>query len=107
VSAAIALAAGGAAIVVEAPRSSELLAALVDDLRRIGPVELPGIVEDDGLSREERALLELLGSGLSVSAAAAEIHVSRRTAQRLLVRAKAKLGATSTVDAIARAADAG
>lgn len=57
---------------------------------------------DLGLSELERRLLELVARGSTLSAAATETHVSRRTAHRAMARARTLLGATTTAAAATR-----
>jgi DNA-binding CsgD family transcriptional regulator len=53
------------------------------------------------LSVEERALMDLLAAGSTLGAAADALHLSRRSADRRLAAARAKLGADATGSAIA------
>jgi DNA-binding CsgD family transcriptional regulator len=69
---------------------------LGDDLRRVGPVQhrfpdLGWVVLDP----EERRLLDLLDAGASLGEAARLLHIARRTADRRLAAARARLGAPS------------
>ena len=56
-----------------------------------------------GLDDEQRRLLALLGSGLSVREAARRLHLSPRTAERRLAEARASLGARTNAEAVHRA----
>lgn len=70
-----------------------------EDLARTGTV----VVDVDpasGLGVEHIELLEGLAAGLSVTAAAAQAHVSRRTANRRLAEVRARLGVGSTAEAV-------
>jgi DNA-binding CsgD family transcriptional regulator len=58
---------------------------------------------DKALDGEQRRLLGLLGSGLSVAEAAQELHLSPRTAERRLADARAALGAATNAEAVLRA----
>jgi DNA-binding CsgD family transcriptional regulator len=90
-------------VVNHAPR--DVADRLYDDLRRFGRVEVRSVaVEAPGaaLSADERDLLELLASGMSLGDAALALHLSRRTADRRLASARRRLGATTTPEAIAR-----
>lgn len=92
---------GGAGLIIEARADRDLVDRLVDDLRRLGPVEHcthePGFAV---LTAEERDLLALLADGLTLGAAARSLHVSRRTADRRLAGARARLGVESTAEAV-------
>lgn len=91
----------GAGVVVEARAGRELVDRLVDDLRRLGPVEhRTGESEAPVLTAEERDLLALLAQGLTLGAAAQRLHLSRRTADRRLAGARTKLGVASTAEAV-------
>jgi DNA-directed RNA polymerase specialized sigma24 family protein len=50
---------------------------------------------DSRLHEQQRRLLELLGAGLSVAEAAPQLGVSKRTAERRLTEARARLGAAT------------
>ena len=99
------LASRGAGVIVLAPPDKVELALLVDDLARLGEVSVR--LDPPVLGADERELLELLGSGLSVTEAARRLFISRRTATRRLSTARAALGAETTAAAILRARDAG
>jgi DNA-binding NarL/FixJ family response regulator len=95
----------GAGVVIIAAAPRETVDRLVDDLRRLGPVEhltadVPAPVVID---REQRRLLGLLAEGWTLGEAAAELGWSRRTADRRLEAARQILGADRTADALARA----
>jgi len=96
---------GGAGLVIVAHASRETIDRLVDDLRRLGPVEhvtadvpVPMAVDDD-----QRRLLRLLADGWTLGEAAGELGLSRRTADRRLDAARHALGAERTAEALARA----
>lgn len=92
----------GAGLVVHAQADRDVIDRLVDDLRRFGTVDhrttepAPRPI----LTADERRLLELLASGKTLGAAAAEMHVSRRTADRRLRTARRKLGVGTTAEAV-------
>jgi DNA-binding NarL/FixJ family response regulator len=92
-----------------APEDAAILDRLVDDLRRIGPVEHETGPGGDTAARgpvlhpEGRAILGLLAEGHSLGEAAHLLGLSRRTADRRLVDARSALGVTRTTEAIARA----
>jgi len=99
----------GAGLVVRAGASPDIVARFVDDLRRLGPVDhrVVDATTPRRLAAAERALLGLLGEGLTIRQAAATIGVSRRTADRRLASARRALGVTSTAAAIAAAISGG
>lgn len=82
-----------------------LRARLLDDLARLGPVELVELGDDplDALDEDQRALLAALADGSSISAAADSLFLSTRTAERRLAAARAALGVRTTAEAIALA----
>jgi DNA-binding NarL/FixJ family response regulator len=103
--AALLAALAGEGLVVQATAPREVIDRLVDDLRRLGPVdhrvgqpERPRIVEP-----EARAILGLLAEGHSLGEAAAILGLSRRTADRRLAEGRRTLGVERTTEAIARA----
>lgn len=96
---------GGAGVVIVAEAPRHTIDRLVDDLRRLGPVEhltadvpAPAVVD-----REHRRLLALLAEGLTLGETAAELGLSRRTADRRLGAARRALGAGTTAEALASA----
>jgi DNA-binding CsgD family transcriptional regulator len=99
-------AARGAGIVAITDAAAALGRALVDDLRRLGPVHLdPG---SDGnradvftqLIPEQRALLQRLANGETIAAAAAAEFLSLRTANRRIAQARDLLGVRTTREAV-------
>ena len=99
--------AGGAGVVVEVDEASALGAAgpagilaeqLADDLRRFGPVRR--VLGGSGLDVEALALLDLLRAGRTVGAAAAALHLSRRSAERRLASARDWLGVATNTEAV-------
>lgn len=72
--------------------------SLLEDLDRAGRIVTPdvGHVLDD----DQRRLLALLADGVTVAVAAQQAGVSRRTANRRLADARARLGVTTTVEAV-------
>jgi DNA-binding CsgD family transcriptional regulator len=103
-------AARGAGVIAYAPEEGPILAALVEDLRRLGPVWLRGFGDADAiepLRHEERELLERLAAGASLKEAAEKLYLSRRTAQRRLARAREALGVRTTAEALVRFGAAG
>ena len=92
----------GAGLVLHARAPRDVIDRLVDDLRRLGPVDHRTAEPDTGagLTAEERGLLDRLVAGKTLGEAAAELHLSRRTADRRLASARRKLGAGTTADAV-------
>ena len=82
---------------------------LVDDLRRLGPVEHRIVAEEpaQAIDPEGRAILALLAEGLTLGQAAAHLGVPRRTADRRLAAARRALGTERTAEALARARQLG
>lgn len=96
---------GGAALVVRATGSRETIDAFLDDLRRLGSVDhvTADRASPPHLDREQRALIALLGEGLTLGQAAAVLGLARRTADRRLAAARAILGVQTTAEAIVAA----
>ena len=96
---------GGAGLVVQATADRSTIDRLVDDLRRLGPVD-HRIGELDvvpTLDADGRAILGLLAEGHSLGEAAHLLGLSRRTADRRLAAAREALGVARTTEAMARA----
>jgi DNA-binding NarL/FixJ family response regulator len=94
----------GAGLVVHARAGRAVIDRLVDDLRRLGPVE-HCITEPEPrpvLTPDERRLLDRLAEGQTLGRAAADLNLSRRTADRRLASARRKLGAAATAEAIVK-----
>jgi DNA-binding NarL/FixJ family response regulator len=92
----------GSRVVVTAVSDRGLLAALLEDLRRVGPVEYrepPG--ERPGeLDPELVTLLGLLADGAALEEAAEQLNYSRRTVARRLVKARSVLKVRTTAEAL-------
>ena len=91
----------GAGFVAHAKAERDVIDRLVDDLRRLGQDHRTG--EPDagrGLTPDERRLLDGLADGKTLGEAAAELHLSRRTADRRLASARRKLGVDTTAEAV-------
>jgi hypothetical protein len=95
----------GSGLLVSSSADPETLDRFVDDLRRLGPVERVAAepIGDRQLAPGQRALLGLLAEGVDLDAAALELGVTRRTAERRLAAARRVLGAGPTGSAIAAA----
>ena len=95
----------GNALLIHAVAERATLDRLYDDLRRLAPVtvrtEPAPTPRAARLDEDETALLRLLATGLTLRDAAAELHVSPRTADRRLAGARAKLGVATTIEAVA------
>lgn len=102
--AAVLAAVEGTGIVAAARADRATIDRLCDDLRRLGPIDhrTADRRNPPELTAEETALLELLRGGSSLGEAARQLHLSRRTADRRLAAARAKLGVATTAEALAR-----
>jgi len=94
----------GGGVLVHAKAPPDVVERLVEDLRRLGPVDYRAghTTPEPALTHDERALLQLLAEGTSLREAAGALHLSRRTADRRLASARTKLGAESTAEALVR-----
>lgn len=106
--AALRLALEGRALLIHAIADRPILDRLYDDLRRIGPVEVrTASIPEAGtpaLADDEAGLLQLLAGGHTLRQAAAEQHLSLRTADRRLASARAKLQVATTAEAVSAVA---
>jgi hypothetical protein len=100
---ALLVAARGATLLVHVDAASAVVDAFVDDLRRIGPVQVGDAAAPDGrLSAEQQHLLDLLAAGHTLGEAAGVAHLSLRTASRRLAASRAALGVATTAEAVVR-----
>lgn len=92
-------------LVVQATASRQVVDRLVDDLRRLGPVDhrVGTPQQAPAISSDARAILGLLAEGHSLGEAAGILGLSRRTADRRLAKGRQALGAARTTEAIALA----
>lgn len=108
---AVLAAARGAAVVVIADERSESGRAVLADLSRIGavlrdpnldPVDETTAHGGDGLplTDEQRSLLDRLGAGETIAAAAEAEFLSLRTANRRIAEARKALGVRTTREAV-------
>lgn len=77
----------------------------LEDLHKVSqpvPYEPPTTGVATHLSTSQQELLAALAAGSTVTAAADALHVSRRTANRLLADARSQLGAETNVGAVHR-----
>jgi DNA-binding NarL/FixJ family response regulator len=97
---------GGAGLVIDARADREIVDRLCDDLRRLGRLDhrVGAAGHRPRLTREEQALVGLLLAGATLGAAARELGLSRRTADRRLASVRAKLGVRTTAEALVRLA---
>jgi DNA-binding CsgD family transcriptional regulator len=95
----------GCGAVIDARAGRDIVDRLVDDLRRLGPVDHrtgePAV--EPNLPAESRAVLGLLAEGYSLGEAAKILGLARRTADRRLAEARRILGVERTTEAIAHA----
>jgi DNA-binding NarL/FixJ family response regulator len=94
----------GEMLVIHALAPRPILDRLYGDLRRLDGLVVrtqPAQGRQDLLTVDEAAVLRLLALGRSLREAAVELHLSPRTADRRLARARAALGASTTVEAVA------
>jgi DNA-binding CsgD family transcriptional regulator len=94
---------GGVGVVAHVSAGRELFERFFEDLSRCGEVEYrpAGQRREGALTREQLQLLEMIADGASLGAAAKELHISRRTADRRLAAARETLGARTTAEAAA------
>jgi DNA-binding NarL/FixJ family response regulator len=94
----------GADLVVDCRVGREAADLMCDDLRRLGTLD-HRIVDPDAvtLDDDQRALLAAIAEGASLGQAAADLHLSRRTADRRLAAARKALDAASTPEAVVKA----
>ena len=92
----------GASLVVHAQADRVVVDRLVDDLRRFGPVDhrIAEPAPIPMLTPDERGLLARLAEGNTLGEAAAQLHLSRRTAHRRLATAREKLDVATTAELI-------
>jgi DNA-binding NarL/FixJ family response regulator len=96
-------AARGGQVVALAATDATVMDAFIDDLRLTGRVEIVDAAVPDrctAITPQQAALLDLVGRGVSVAAAARALHVSRRTAARRLADARDALGVATTTEAV-------
>lgn len=94
-------AARGAALAVHAA-TAELRTLVVDDLFRLGSAQLwdaERLPPAGRLDEDQIRLLRAVVAGTSVSVAAREVNVSRRTADRRLAEVRLRLGVGSNAEA--------
>lgn len=87
----------GEDVVVVADSDDPLAALLVDQAERCATLRTE---VESTLSAESADLLVLLGSGLTTAHAARLLHLSTRSAYRLLAEARTALGVATTAEAV-------
>jgi DNA-binding NarL/FixJ family response regulator len=96
----------GAGLIVGCSVDRDTVDRFLDDLHRLGPVEhlhATGPPATPSLNTVERALVGLVAEGLTIREAATELGVPRRTADRRLASARARLGVGSNAAAVVAA----
>ena len=94
----------GAGLIVASRADRETIDRFLDDLRRLGPVDHVMAEAPRGrLSARQRAVLGLLGEGLTLDEAAAALGIDLDAARERLEAARASLGVASTAEAIVAA----
>ena len=110
VTAAVLDAVQGRSVIASVADGDPLFDALYSDLRRVGSGEVrrsPVVSALAPLPAECEELLALLAAGQSLGAAAAQLHISRRTADRRVSQARDLLGVRTTVEAVVAYRDSG
>ena len=98
----------GAGLIVASRADRETIDRFLDDLRRLGPVDhvVAAARPRNRLSPRQRAVLGLLGEGLTVDEAAVALGIDPAAARERLEAARAALGVASTAEAIVAALSA-
>lgn len=96
----------GVGLAVALRLRGELRLRTLEDLHRLGSVASRTPAEPV-LDDEHRRLLDALAGGATLTDAARDLHLSRRTANRRLAEIRRQLGVASTAEAIARWAPPG
>lgn len=104
--AALLAAVAGAGLVIHARAERPVIDRLCDDLRRIGRVDhrIGDVPARPTLTKEERAIVDLLLEGRSLAETARQLNLARRTADRRLASVRTKLGVETTAEALAEVA---
>ena len=95
----------GTGLAVSLGVSGDLRFRLLEDLHQLGVVSQPDDADDDGLDDDHRRLIGALIDGATVTDAARQLNMSRRTASRRLLEIRTALGVDSTAEAITRWAE--
>ena len=99
--AAIAAVARGAGVAITVALPAGQRHRLLQDLERTRAEFAPHQPPPTTLPADQQALLDALADGSTVTAAASALHVSRRTANRLLAEARSALGVSTNAEAVA------
>jgi DNA-binding NarL/FixJ family response regulator len=91
-------AARGAAVVVVLALDADAAETFLHDLERL--TDCATAPDRSPLGEDQVELLRALGEGATVSTAARQLGLSRRTAVRRLAEARRRLGVTSTTEAV-------
>ena len=106
----------GVAVAVHIEATGEVRRQLLEDLHRVGAVQHRPMVDRDHdesagpadgcgvdvLDPDEQDLLDALVAGRTITEAATQLHLSRRTATRRLARSRKRLGVATTAEAMTR-----
>jgi DNA-binding NarL/FixJ family response regulator len=98
--AALESAAMGVGLAIHVALAGSARQQFLEDLNRLGVVVQEGTPDPPRPTDEQVALLELLMSGATVTAAAAALHVSRRTTNRMLGEIRELFGVDSNALAV-------
>jgi DNA-binding CsgD family transcriptional regulator len=94
----------GSGLIVRATAKRDVVERFLDDLMRLGTVDHVVLPDHPrGLADRERAMLGLIGEGMSVVDAARALGITRRTAERRLASARRRLGVNSNAEAVVAA----
>jgi len=100
--AALLAAVAGAGLVIHGRAKRDVLDRLCDDLRRFGRLDHRLGTGSSGpvLTADQHALIGLLLNGLTLGEAAAQLGLTRRTADRRIAAARRALGVSTTAEAL-------
>lgn len=105
VTAAVTVLARGVGLAVHLAVVGDLRFRALEDLHQLGDFGAPATGGGDELDVEQRRLIAALVDGATVTDAARQLNMSRRTASRRLFEIRTALGVTSTAEAISRWAE--
>lgn len=99
---AVAAAARGVGLAVSVELTGDDKRRFLEDLERLGASPAgKASTTADLLDADHGELLAALATGATLTAAAADLHLSRRTAHRRIAEARQRLGVNTTVEAVA------
>lgn len=93
----------GLLVAVGAEAGADLEQRFLEDLGRVGELRVEAAEPEPSgpsLTTEQRQLLDLLAEGASIPAAAAELFISVRTAERRMAQIRSALGVRTTAAAV-------